>query len=84
MKYIIEITEVEEQPKDWTNLSAWPSKGIFKVKNDTSLYHVGNYSVNYWSYGAESLQELPPKDPSPTVSEELLLKALAATHGKVL
>ena len=63
MKYIIDIIEVDEQPKDWTDLSAWPSKGIFRVKNDTSLYHVGNYSVNYWSYGAESLQELPPTDP---------------------
>lgn len=84
MKYVITIKEIDQRPVDWTTQSAWPGPGIYSVKGDDSLYHVCSYTVNYVGDGSGFMAE-PFTDPGESVSESLLLKAIAAaSHAKVL
>ena len=79
MKYVIEITELDKRPEDWTKVSAWPSQGIFTCKDDTSMYHVYSYGVNYISYQDDFVKHpITEQQLSPAISEDLLLKAIAA------
>jgi hypothetical protein len=79
MKYIIEITELDKRPEDWTKVAEWPHQGIFTCKDDTSMYHVYSYGVNYISYQDDFVKR-PVTDAefSNQITEDLLLKAIAA------
>lgn len=78
LKFIIEITEVEKQPENWTSKDAWAGPGFYKVKGDgMALYRVYEYGVDYISQPERILMN-PYKDPGEAVSETLLLKAIAA------
>ena len=78
MKYVIEITEVVKQPESWTSKDSWPAEGFYVVKGDRhALYQVYEHGVNYISYPEEILRN-PYQDPGESVSESLLLKAIAA------
>jgi len=77
MKYIIDIIQLEKRPDDWTTKTEWPGDGVYMVKGDTSLYAVNKYGVDYISYG-ETLTQTPFVDQGESVSESLLLKAIAA------
>ena len=77
-QYIIEITEVEKCPENWTHKTAWPGMGLYKVKTDRrTIYHVYEDGVNY-ILQADDMLKNPYKDPGESVSEALLLKAIAA------
>lgn len=82
MKFVIEITEIDKQPEDWTNFKSWPGVGIYKVKGDDSLYHV--YERHQYSSGVdyipypELLLRSEYEDRGELISESLLLKAIAA------
>lgn len=79
MKYVIEITELDKRPDDWTKPSEWPSLGIYICKHDTSLYHVYSYGVNYISYQDDFVKHpITEQQLAPAISEDLLLKAIAA------
>jgi hypothetical protein len=86
MKYIIEITELDKRPEDWTKVAEWPSQGIFACKDDTSLYHVYSYGVNYISYQDDFVKRpITDAELAPSITEDLLLKAIAAAaHAKTL
>lgn len=79
-KYIIEIKELDECPSDWTKAGSWPSKGTYIVKTEYwSVYFVGERSVNYAERSTfELLKEYIESDEK-NISEDLFLKALAAT-----
>lgn len=78
MKFIIEITELEKIPENWTDKTAWPGMGTYKVKTEPKyIYHVYEYGVNYIAQ-ADDILNYPYKDPGESVSEALLLKAIAA------
>lgn len=77
-KYTIEVTEVLECPIEWVQKSGWPGPGIYKVKGeDQALYHVQEHGVNYISF-PDVFTAQPHKDAGESVSEMLLLKAIAA------
>lgn len=77
-RYIIEITELEKCPEDWTHKSAWPGMGFYKIKNNFhTIYQVYEYGVSYIPEAGDILNN-PYKDPGESVSEALLLKAIAA------
>lgn len=77
MKFIVEITQLDTRPTEWTTKSYWPGKGVYQIKDDTSLYVVHEYGVDYISY-AEPFNATPYVKPEEQVSESLLLKAIAA------
>ena len=77
MKYVITITDLGQRPEDWTSKTSWPGPGIYRVKDDTSLYHVHKYGVDYVTYNDHFVAE-PFVDPGESVSETLLLKLVAA------
>lgn len=78
LQFIIEITEVEKCPENWTSKDAWPGHGTYKVKSESHvIYHVYEYGVNYISNPDDILSK-PYKDPGESISETLLLKAIAA------
>lgn len=78
MKYVIEITEVATCPKEWTNKDNWPGPGIYQAKTESHcLYHVNAHGVNYISFPDEITRN-PYQDKGDSVSESLLLKAIAA------
>lgn len=87
MKYVIEIKEIDEVPKEWTLASNWPSTGLYTAKNEAcSMYLVlkGMHNVSYIS-NPEFFKSVPLKETGEAVSESLLLKAIAAAaHAKVL
>ena len=85
MKFIIEISEVDKCPDSWTSKDNWPGPGIYKAKTEGHcLYHVNEHGVNYLSF-PEELMRTPYQDPGESVSEALLLKAIAAaSKAKVL
>jgi hypothetical protein len=77
-KYIIEIIEVLECPVEWVQKSGWPGPGIYKVKGEsTAMYHVQEHGVNYISFPDVFVAQ-PHKESGESVSESLLLKAIAA------
>lgn len=77
-KYTIEIIEVLECPTEWVQKSGWPGPGIYKVKGDTTnMYHVHEHGVNYISF-PDAFMAQPHVDAGESVSESLLLKAIAA------
>jgi hypothetical protein len=79
MKYIIEITELDDRPEDWTVKTAWPKEGLFICKGDTSLYHVYSYGVNYIAYKDDFVkQPITEQQLTSSISEELFLKVIAA------
>ena len=78
MKFIIEITEVDKCPENWTDKTAWPGMGFYKVKTEpNTIYHVYEYGVNYIAHANDILNN-PYKDSGESISEALLLKAIAA------
>ena len=80
MKYIIEIKELDRAPEDWNKRSSWPAVGLYTVKNESySLYHVSDKSesVGYISF-PDYFKQTPYEDKGESVSEALLLKAIAA------
>lgn len=77
MKFVIEVIQLDTRPEDWTTKTSWPGEGVYQVKNDTSLYAVNKYGVDYISYG-EAMTATPYIKPEEQVSESLLLKAIAA------
>lgn len=85
MKFVIEIKELDSAPKEWTVRSNWPSTGLYKVKNESySLYQVLETGVGYISY-PEMFMTTPYVEAGESVSEGLLLKAIAAaSHASVL
>ena len=82
MKYLINVTELNTIPDNWTDTKSWPCEGVYLIKDEPALYYVNKWSVNYWSYAADHLQEYVV--PEQQVPESLFLKAIAATHGKNL
>lgn len=77
-KYVIEINELDSAPKEWTTRSNWPSNGFYRVKDESySLYRVRENTVDYISY-PETFLTTPYIEPGESVSESLLLKAIAA------
>lgn len=85
MKYIIEITEVDSCPENWPERKAWPSNGLYQVKGESSaIYQVYSYGVGYIS-NAEMVTLKPYEELGESISESLLLKAIAAAaQAKVL
>lgn len=87
MKYVIEIKELYEAPKEWSVSTNWPGSGLYTVKSESySMYLVmdGMTSVAFIS-NPEFFKSVPFKEPGESVSESLLLKAIAAAaHAKVL
>jgi hypothetical protein len=87
MKYVIEIKEIDEAPKEWSIASNWPCAGLYTAKNESySMYLVleGVHNVSYIS-NPEFFKSVPLKETGEAVSESLLLKAIAAAaHAKVL
>ncbi len=87
MKYVIEIHELDVAPTEWIRKSSWPHAGLFTVKSEGySLYHVTDESesVAYISY-PDLFKKTPYVEAGESVSESLLLKAIAAaSHAKVL
>jgi hypothetical protein len=85
MKYVIEIKELEAPPKDWQHRTNWEGDGLYTVKSESfSLYYVYQHGVQYLSY-PEQLMKNPLVESGESVSESLLLKAIAAAaHAKVL
>ena len=86
MKYVIEIKDIDVRPSDWTNKSEWPGVGIYSVKDDTSLYVVDKYGVNYISYqDIFTTHPITDEELTPGITESLLLKAIAAaSHAQTL
>lgn len=87
MKYVIEIKEVDEAPKDWSVSSSWPGAGLYTAKNESySMYLVMDGMNNVAFIGnPEFFKSVPLKESGEAVSESLLLKAIAAAaHAKVL
>lgn len=79
MKYVIEVTELDKRPDEWTNKTCWPNEGLFICKGDTSLYHVYGYGVNYIAYQDDFVKHpITEQQLAPAISEDLLLKAIAA------
>ena len=79
MKYVIEIIHLDKRPDEWTKISEWPGMGIYSCKNDTSLYHVYDYGVNYISYQDEFIKRpITDEELSNPITEDLLLKVVAA------
>lgn len=77
-QFIIDIQEVDAQPADWTTSNAWPGNGFYIVKGQAhSLYQVHDSGVNF-IYPAEAFTAQAFKNPGESVSESLLLKAIAA------
>jgi hypothetical protein len=85
MKYVVEIKEIDKQPAEWSTRTGWPEAGFYMVKGeDFSLYYVYEHGVQYISY-PRSFLNTPFKEQGESVSESLLLKAIAAAaHAKVL
>lgn len=77
MKYIITVSHLQQRPTDWTNQKAWPAPGIYTVEDDSSMYHVSKWSVDYIG-NTDGFLKQPCNDDGGTVSETLLLKAIAA------
>ena len=79
MKYVIEITHLDQRPDEWTSKSNWPGNGIYACKDDTSLYYVYEYGVCYISYQDEFMkQPITDAELSKPITEDLLLRAIAA------
>jgi hypothetical protein len=78
-KYVIEVTELDSRPDDWTSKDKWPGEGLYICKGDTSMYSVGEYSVDYIGT-ARPLLVRPVTDEqlNHPITETLLLKAIAA------
>lgn len=85
MKYVFEVTEVEAMPtQDPYNSKSWPKPGVYRVKSDPDKFiFVSDFSVDtVWRV---SQMGQPFNDPGESVSESLLLKAIAAaSHASVL
>jgi hypothetical protein len=78
MKYVVEIKEIDKQPAEWSTRTSWPEAGFYMVKGeDFSLYYVYEHGVQYISY-PRSFLNTPFKEQGESVSESLLLKAIAA------
>lgn len=86
MKYVIEIKELDVRPVDWTTKSEWPGEGVYSCKNDTSLYSVHKWGVDYISqHDNFIIRAITDEELAPTITQDLLLKAIAAAaHAKVL
>lgn len=88
--YVITVHEIDAQPTNWTDKSAWPHEGLFRVKggNDRNdLYHISDWSVDYIGACDKHLMSRPISDAAlnPPISEDLFLKAIAAAaHSKQL
>lgn len=70
-------------PENWAHHGSWPSKGVYRVASEPErLYVVGSWNVDViYDTGSFVLVE----DGGESVSEALLLKAIAAAaHAKVL
>jgi len=87
MKYVIEIYELDSVPAEWDKKKSWPHTGLFTVKSESySMYHVTDSSehVGYIT-NPEFFKKTPYVEAGESVSEMLLLKAIAAaSHAKVL
>lgn len=84
MKYVLTITELEKLPGEWHLKDSWPSPGIYSVKGETCIYHVYEYGVDYIGFPSAFKKE-EFVDQGESVSESLLLKAIAAaSQAKVL
>lgn len=78
MKYVVEIKEIDKPPAEWRTRSSWPEDGLYMAKKmDFSLYYVYEHGVQYISY-PRSFLNTPFKEQGESVSESLLLKAIAA------
>lgn len=78
MKYVIEIKEIDKPPADWSTRSEWPEAGLYMAKSeDFALYYVYEHGVQYISY-PRSFLNTPFNEQGESVSESLLLKAIAA------
>lgn len=79
MKYIIEITQLDKRPDNWTAAVDWPGVGLYACKEDTSLYHVHKWGVDYISYmDVFVMRPVTDEELSRPITEDLLLKAIAA------
>jgi hypothetical protein len=83
MKYIIEITTIDELPENHFSRDSWSEEGIYQVKGDEYLYHVSRYSVDFIPNN-KLFVKTEYHEPKSSVPEELFLKAIAASHGKSL
>jgi hypothetical protein len=70
-------------PESWTTASGWPGPGVYRVPEEPErLYCVGSWSVDV-IYDTKHFTTL--EDRGESVSESLLLKAIAAAaQAKVL
>lgn len=84
MKYIFEVIEIDQAPNDRYTPANWPKPGVYCVKGeDDKLVFVSDFSVDTVWRMSQLVQ--PFKDPGESVSESLLLKAIAAaSHASVL
>lgn len=78
-KYVIEVTKLDSRPDEWTSKDKWPGEGLYICKGDTSMYSVGEYSVDYIGTAKPFLARLVTDEQlNPSITETLLLKAIAA------
>jgi hypothetical protein len=87
MKFSFEIIELDTLPEESYKSSSYPTSGVYRSKdNRTHLYFVDKeYGTVNTIYGQWSLYMTQEKDISEaSVSEALVLKLIAASHGKLL
>jgi len=81
--YSFEVITIDEIPENKYERKNWKDSGVYRIKGDNSLFFVTNTSVEYL-YNAENLFNKVNTGDEPQISEQLLLKALAAINGHKL
>jgi len=87
MKFSFTVIELDTLPEDTYKASSYPDSGVYRSKeNRTHLYFVDKeYGTVNTIYGQWSMYLTQEKDiKEATVAEELVLKLIAASHGKLL
>ena len=87
MKFSFTIIELDQMPEDHYKASSYEKSGVYRTKDSpTHLYFVDKeYGTVNTIYGQWSMYLTQEKDiKEATVAEELVLKLIAASHGKLL
>jgi hypothetical protein len=87
MKFAFEIISMPTKPEDAYSAKAYNRSGVYKFDESATLYFVdkeyGTVNTVYGYYHLY-LQDISNKDETNTVDESLVLKLIAASHGKTL